>query len=127
MSASPASHAAPRKLRVLLVEDELLVAMMLEDMLDQLGHAVAASVPTLDAALAAISEGGFDCAILDLNLTTDTSLPAAEALQARRIPFAFASGYGALDFGDRFGEVPALPKPYAVADVAQLLERLANG
>lgn len=127
MSISPANQVAPRKLRVLVVEDEMLVAMMLEDMLDQLGHAVATSVPTLNAALAAISEGGFDCAILDLNLTTDTSLPAAEALHARGIPFAFASGYGALGLDDRFGEVPALPKPYGVADVARLMERLAGG
>jgi CheY-like chemotaxis protein len=100
-----------KPLRVLLVEDEGLVAMMLEDLLEDLGCEVAGSLASVAAALAWIEAGGAaDVALLDVNLSGEPVFPVAEALKARGVPFAFATGYGA-DHDPRFREAPLLGKP----------------
>lgn len=107
-------------LRVLVVEDEPVVAMYLEDMLQALGCEIVGPASRLADGLALTAGGGFDVAILDINLGGERSTPIAEALQAGSVPFAFASGYGAPPegFGD---EVPMLEKPYREAEVAEIL------
>ncbi len=112
-------------LRVLVVEDEPVVAMYLEDLLEALGcQTIGPASRLVDGlALAQAEDRSFDVAILDINLGGERSTPIAEALRARGVPFAFASGYGAPPegFGD---EVPMIEKPYREAQVAAALDRL---
>ncbi len=110
-------------LRVLVVEDEPVVAMYLEDLLEALGCQTIGPASRLSDGLALAEDNGFDVAILDINLGGERSTPIAEALRARGVPFAFASGYGAPPegFGD---EVPMIEKPYREAQVAAALDRL---
>lgn len=110
-------------LRVLVVEDEPVVAMYLEDLLEALGCRTIGPASRLADGLALVDDNGFDVAILDINLGSERSTPIAEALRARGLPFAFASGYGTPPEG--FGaEVPMIEKPYREAQVAGALSRL---
>lgn len=81
-------------IRVLLVEDEYLVAMMAEDMLHDLGAQVFGPADSAEKALQHVEYEEFDCAILDVNLRGGTSEPVAKTLASRGIPYAFATGYG---------------------------------
>jgi len=108
--------------RILLVEDEPLIAMMLEDVLETLGHSVAAVCDSVAGALARLGDGGIDAAILDVNLRGgEQSWPVADALADRGIPFVLASGGGKGDRPARHMGVPALPKPFGMADVQRAL------
>ena len=113
------------KLRLLIVEDEALILMMAEDMIDACGHAVTATASTLAAALAAVEEGQFDAALLDVNLNGDSSMPVATRLKALGVTFAFTTGYGAAGIADEHSDCPVLTKPYAFADLEALLDRFA--
>ena len=107
-------------LRIILVEDEPLVAMMMEDMLADLGCEIAASFGALGAALSWLAEQQTppDGAVLDVNLGGgETVFPLATALRARGVPFVFATGYGALP-SDCFPDAPLIHKP---VDQRQLL------
>ena len=75
--------------RVLVVEDEMLVLIMIEDMLADLGCKSVTSAATVDKALALIDAQVFDAALLDMNLNGDDSHPVAEALSARGVPFVY--------------------------------------
>ena len=81
-----------RKLRVLLVEDEMLVALMVVDMLERLGHEVIGPATRLKQAIELAQREAFDLAILDVNLQGTESYPVTEVLVMRGIPFVFASG-----------------------------------
>src|SRR5665213_2032174 len=81
-------------LRVLLVEDENLIALLLEDMLADLGHTVVGPVARLDKGLEIARHEEFDVAILDININGGETYPIAEALAVRDIPFVFSTGYG---------------------------------
>jgi len=108
--------------RVLIVEDEMMVAMLVEDMVRDLGHQVVGPAMTLNAALTLATEAAVDYAILDMNLGHGVlSTPVAEALAARGIPFMFATGYGSKVVIDGFGEAPVLNKPFMAADLARVL------
>lgn len=99
--------------RVILVEDEPLVAMMMEDLLTDLGCEIAGSFGSLGAALAwlAIHEAPLDGAVLDVNLGGgETVFPLAEALRERGVPFVFATGYGVLP-SDGYPDTPLIHKP----------------
>lgn len=115
---------AERRLRVLVVEDEMLVAMNIEDMLLDLGHEVAGLASRLEAALALARDGEFDLAMLDVNLAGQQSFPVAEILRARGIPFLFATGYGAKGIADEYRDRPVLQKPFRARDLGQALERI---
>lgn len=104
-------------LRVLLVEDEALIAMMAEDMIDSIGHSVVRTATTLNEALAACADGDFEVALLDVNLNGDTSMAVATALKARGCPFAFTTGYGAGGVDPAHSDCPVLTKPYALAEL----------
>jgi CheY-like chemotaxis protein len=101
-------------LRVMVVEDEGLVAMMLEDLLEDLGCEVALSAAAVNPALAWIEAGGVaDAALLDVNLGGELVFPVAEALAARGVPFAFTTGYGEMS-DPRFSDAILLGKPIRV-------------
>jgi CheY-like chemotaxis protein len=106
-------------LRVLVVEDEPVVAMCLEDILDELGCVTIGPAARLSDGLALAQTAGLDAAILDINLGGERSTAIAEALRARCIPFAFASGYGAAPEG--FEEPPMIGKPYREAEIVAAL------
>lgn len=114
-------------LRVLVVEDELLVAMEIESLLDRLGCEVVGPVATVREALDAIRERELDGAILDVNLHGEYAYPAAEALLARAVPFVFLSGYTGLpDPPPVLGGVPRLGKPFAAAELADAVARVCG-
>ena len=106
---------------MLVVEDEYLVAMLVEEMLDGLGYDVAQVAATLDAAIDAATHASFDIAILDINLNGSESVPIADLLAERNIPFIFATGYGPAGLDSRFAEVPTLQKPFYEEDLKRTL------
>ncbi len=112
-------------MRVLLVEDEPLIAMMLEDFLDALDRQHAGTADSVAAALPMVEEGALDAAILDVNLRGgEKSFAIADALAAKNIPFVFASGGGGDDIAPEYRDRPMLPKPYTMEGVEQALAKL---
>jgi CheY-like chemotaxis protein len=109
--------------RVLLVEDESLVAMMAEDMLLDLGCEVVVAM-RLDKAVDHVRAGNFDFAVLDVNLGDARSYPVADLLFERCTPFLFATGYGKQGLEEAYRSVPVLQKPYQAAPLAHLLTQL---
>jgi CheY-like chemotaxis protein len=109
--------------RVLLVEDEAIIAMTAEDMLGELGCCVATTAATLAEAMAALEGGGFDIALLDINLRGEQSFPAATALRGRGVPFIFTTGYGSAGRGPEFDDVLVVTKPYQLADLEAAIRR----
>jgi CheY-like chemotaxis protein len=111
--------------RVLIVEDEAMIRMLLADMLDDLGYAVAAEAARLDEAIALAKDAEFDLAILDLNLNGQPASPVAEALIARGLPFAIATGYGERSVPQAFRDRPMLQKPFQSDALGRVLAGLA--
>jgi two-component SAPR family response regulator len=111
-------------MRVLIVEDEFLIAMDLEDLMEQMGHQVAASVSRLDEAMKFVCTQGVDFAILDLNLRGEESFPLAEILRAHDIPFIFTSGYGAAGLVKGFENEHILQKPYQTHELKRMIEKM---
>ncbi|MFT3975439.1 MAG: PAS domain S-box protein [Amaricoccus sp.] len=118
--------AAPGVRRVLVVEDEALIAMDIEAQLAAAGWDVVGPAGTIDEALALIAETRLDAALVDANVRGRPVGEIAEALQARGVPFAFATGYGRSALPAGFRDVPLLAKPFAsdhlIATVAALLD-----
>lgn len=115
------STAMARK-RILVLEDEALVAMVLEDMLAELGITVVGPAATIEEALQLVESEPFDAAILDMNVDGSNSLPVADALAARGLPYAFASGMPDAPSGIH-ARAPLMPKPYRDSDLQLLLSR----
>jgi CheY-like chemotaxis protein len=107
--------------RVLVVEDESLVLMLLEDTLTDVGCEVVATASRSAEALQKAASLSFDIAILDVNLNGDQTLDVAECLTRRHIPFVFATGYGAANLLARFAGVPVLQKPFQQGDLETAL------
>lgn len=107
-------------LRVLLVEDENLVAMLLEDMLAELGHSVVGPVARLKKALEMAQHEAIDLAIVDVNINGEQAYPVAEALAARGIPFVFSTGYGEHGLPPQYHGHPTLQKPFQQHDLEKL-------
>jgi CheY-like chemotaxis protein len=105
MNASKAS-------RVLVVEDEYLIRMLLEDMLVELGYEVAAAVGSIAEARALAAGNEFNVAILDVNLDGEEIFPVADILATRKTPFVFVTGYGEHGLPERFRGRPTLQKPF---------------
>ncbi len=111
--------------QILIVEDEPLIAMMLEDFLDVLDQQVAGSADSVATALERVGQGGIDAAILDVNLRGgEKSTPVAEALAAAGVPFVFATGGGDDSVDVRFRDRPVLQKPFTMDGVARALAAL---
>ncbi|WP_336355093.1 response regulator [Pseudomonas granadensis] len=104
-------------IKVLLVEDEGAIAMLIEEMLEEWECTVVASVARLAEALQAASVVDVDLAILDVNLAGERVFPAARTLRARNIPFLFSTGYGASGLPEEFADCPVLHKPFSDADL----------
>ena len=109
--------------RVLVIEDEAIIAMTAEDMLEELGCTLAGTAATLADALAAADTHGFDVALLDINLNGAESLPVAEKLRARGVPFIFTTGYGAAGHCDAYPEAELVTKPYRMEDLEGAIQR----
>jgi two-component sensor histidine kinase/DNA-binding response OmpR family regulator len=109
--AAAAPARTPNGRRVLLVEDEALVAMMIQECLTECGHSVVGPINRAAEALSAARDGDFDAAILDINLGDGMAYPVAEILSARGVPFVFLTGYDADMVDSRFVAVPILQKP----------------
>ena len=110
--------------RFLVVEDEMMVLLMIEDMLSDLGCDVVASAATAQQALELIASQAFDGAILDLNLNGEKSDRVAEALTAHGVPFIFCTGSSALDVAPEFRDHPFLCKPFSYEDLEDKLREL---
>jgi CheY-like chemotaxis protein len=109
--------------KVLIVEDEAIIAMTAEDMLEQIGCMVSGIVATFAEAMAAVERGGFDVVLLDINLNGVASLPVAERLQQMGTPFVFATGYGSAGRGGEFENVPLVAKPYRIEALEAAIEQ----
>jgi len=110
--------------KVLVVEDEYLIRMLLEDMLDELGYGVAAAVGSLSEAREHATGGDFNAAILDVNVDGQEIFPVADILAERGKPFVFVTGYGEGSLPERFRGRPALQKPFQAERLKQTLEKL---
>jgi CheY-like chemotaxis protein len=109
------------KATVLLVEDEPLVALMIEKLIGSLGHAVAGPYVTLAQARDAVDGEDFTGAILDINLAGELVFPIADVLARRRVPFVFTTGYGPEHIPPRFSHIPCLSKPLEAHMLSQFL------
>jgi CheY-like chemotaxis protein len=108
--------------RVLVVEDEMMIRMLLEGMLTDLGHTVAAEAGGIEEAVALAKKGAFDVAVLDVNLNGHPVTPVAEILLERGVPFIFASGYGQRGVPEAYRAIPTLQKPFQTDALAQAIE-----
>ena len=97
--------------RVLVVEDEALVAMMIQECLAEFGYQVVGPISTTTEAAAKARDGQFEAAVLDINLGDGAVYPIADMLAARGVPFVFVTGYEADSVDSRFREIPILQKP----------------
>ena len=105
--------SALRDLRILVVEDEYLIAMSLADALENAGSVVVGPVPSVDKAIQKIeSEPHIDAAVVDVNLGGVLAYAVADMLIARKIPFVFTSGYEDNVLRNRYAQVKNCPKPY---------------
>jgi CheY-like chemotaxis protein len=111
-------------LRVLVVEDEALVAIFLEDMLKELGCEVIGLAPRVDAARKVMDKKKLDCAILDVNINGEMIYPLAEVLAKRDIPFLFVTGYDQRSVVPEFRHRPVLQKPFRLSELRELLTGL---
>jgi len=110
--------------RVLIVEDELMIRMLLEDMLAQLGYEVAATAAHVEEAVEAATSGEFDVAILDVNLDGQSVSAVADALAARGMPFLFATGYGQRGLPEHHRDRPILKKPFQIESLRGILDQV---
>ena len=113
--------------KILLIEDEPMIAMLLEDFIDMAGHEAVGPSETLDAALAAVESGGFDAAIMDINLNGQKAWAVADALRTRAIPFAISSGAADSEIPKTYADAPLLKKPYMLMDVQSVIDQLLGG
>lgn len=124
MSSGEQSDRLASGLRILLVEDEMLIAMMLEDMLTELGHEVVGPVARVSKAIEMARHGALDAAILDVNINGEEVYPVADELDARGIPFLFATGYDGTGLRERYCKWPALKKPFQWCDLKKLVSEV---
>jgi CheY-like chemotaxis protein len=110
--------------RIFLVEDELMIRMLVEDMLSDLGHTITAEAGGIDEALTLARQAEFDVAILDVNLNGSSITPVVEILIERGLPFVFASGYGQRGVPEPYRERPTLQKPFQSDALAQVIDAI---
>jgi CheY-like chemotaxis protein len=110
--------------RILVLEDEPLVAMLIADFLTELGCSPVGPSACVSTGCELAERNGLDGAILDVNLRGETSYPVAEMLEARSIPFCFATGYGIVELSERWRDQAILPKPFTIDDLRKTLVRM---
>jgi DNA-binding response OmpR family regulator len=118
--------AALEGIRVLIVEDEFLVATLIEDTLSSAGCVVSGAIPRVADALDAVDRRTYDAAVLDVNLGGDRIDPVADALSRRNIPFAFVTGCGAGALPGGYADRPRLCKPFKMAELLGILTKLLD-
>lgn len=106
-------------IRVLVVEDEGAIALLIEEMLEEFGCEVVASVARLAAACEVAGSVQVDLAILDVNLAGERVFPVADILRNRQIPFLFSTGYGASGLPAEYAGCPVLHKPFSQSELQQ--------
>jgi CheY-like chemotaxis protein len=112
--------------RILVVEDEMLIVMMIESMLTDLGCESVTTAATVEQAVTLIGGQAFDAAMLDVNLNGSNSRPVAAALAARGVPFFFSTGNGGHHTMDGYGDRAILRKPFMYEDLAAILTGLLS-
>ena len=100
----------------------MMIRMLLEGMLDDLGHTVAGEAGEINEAMALAEQAEFDVALLDVNLNGRPITPVVEILVARGVPFVFASGYGKRGVPEAYRGSPTLQKPFQVEALAEAIE-----
>lgn len=116
-----------KPLRVLVVEDEMTIALLVEDMLVGLGHEVVGLALRLSQATRLAQDSQIDFAVLDVNLDGRPSLPVAEILETRGVPFVFATGYGSAGVDPAYrGRGIVIKKPFDAKDLKGAIERAAT-
>jgi CheY-like chemotaxis protein len=113
-------------MRLLVVEDESLIAILLEESLAQLGYALVGPAVRLAQAMELARSAEIDGAILDINVHGEPVYPAAAILAERGIPFVFVTGYDISQIDPRFRDRPLLRKPFTGSDLSKALERMRN-
>lgn len=113
-----------RDVRVLIVEDEFLVAIQLEDTLSSLGCKVLEPAHSLDGAQKAVDDNQFDVAVLDINIAGDPVYPIAQRLADAGIPFVFTTGYSREHIEEPWRNRPTLRKPYLAVELRRALEEV---
>ena len=114
--------------RVLIVEDEMIVAWLLTDMLEEIGCTIVGPARTVAQAIKLIESEALDAATLDVNLNGEFSYPVADALWARSIPFLFSTGYDRSRLREGYQALPMLQKPYHHLELEKaLIEMLKQG
>lgn len=115
-------------LRVLIVDDEALVAMLLEDMVADLGCELAGSAGRIAQALELVADPAvrFDVAVLDVNVAGESITPVAQAAVDRGAAVVFATGYGESGVPEAFRGRPTLQKPFGLPDVAARLKEASG-
>jgi CheY-like chemotaxis protein len=113
-------------LRVLVVEDEALIAMDLAATLRRVGCTTIGPARHVATAMCHVASDAPDVALLDVNLAGEEVFPVADALADRQVPFVFLTGYGRNVIPDRFRDRPLLGKPYSTAPLLATLERLTG-
>jgi CheY-like chemotaxis protein len=113
--------------RVLVVEDEALIAIDIVTMLEEFGAIVCGPAPTLTAAVQTAETASVDVALLDVNLARQPVWPVAEILRRRCIPIIFMTGYASFNFPSQFAECTRLEKPVLPERLALELDRCLHG
>jgi DNA-binding response OmpR family regulator len=113
-------------MRVLIVEDEYLIALDAADVLERAGFEIVGIAGSVKKALHVLVENSCDAALLDANLDGDSSDPVATVLNQRGIPFLVVTGYGAEQRQGTLAEAPFLSKPYLAADLVAAIHALRN-
>jgi CheY-like chemotaxis protein len=117
------THMSQSTRSVIVVEDEPLVAILIEDMVSELGWEIVGTAQTEATALDVLAKCTPAIAILDISLGQQTSLAVAEVCRNRCIPVVFTTGYTAGDIPPECGDAPVLPKPFSLAELATALQR----
>lgn len=124
MTETPQTAPQQPGYKVFVVEDEFLIRMLLEDMLADLGHDIAAVAGSVNEALEIAKASEFDLAILDVNLDGRDVYPVADILTDRGLPFVFVTGYGGRGLPEPYRERPTLQKPFQLEDLRVTLTSL---
>jgi CheY-like chemotaxis protein len=112
--------------RILIVEDEAIVALFIEDLVEELGHKVAGTVSRLKEAMERGKQGDFDLAILDVHLHGEDVFPFADLLVEQKTPFIFATGYGEHGIPEGLRGAPTLQKPFRPDELADMIAKLTT-
>lgn len=122
----PSAVAGLQGLRVLVLEDEMLVSLLVEDMITELGCSVVGPASSVADAMSLVESQSIGAALLDLNLSDGGSgYTVADALAARAIPFAFVTGYGRAALREPYRDRPILQKPFRMDALGAVLTTLA--